>query len=97
MCEECNIKFIGPSSETINIMGNKSVAREIMKNAGVPVIPGSDGLIENIEEAKIEAKRIGYPIMIKASLGGGGKGIRIVANEDELRKCIFYCKSRSKK
>ena len=96
MCEECNIKFIGPSSETINIMGNKSVAREIMKNAGVPVIPGSDGLIENIEEAKIEAKRIGYPIMIKASLGGGGKGIRIVANEDELENAFFTARTEAK-
>ena len=96
MCEECNIKFIGPSSETINIMGNKSVARAIMKNAGVPVIPGSDGLIENIEEAKIEAKRIGYPIMIKASLGGGGKGIRIVANEDELENAFFTARTEAK-
>ena len=96
MCDECNIKFIGPSSETINIMGNKSVAREIMKNANVPVIPGSDGLIENIEEAKIEAKRIGYPIMIKASLGGGGKGIRIVANEDELENAFFTARTEAK-
>ena len=96
MCEECNIKFIGPSSKTINIMGNKSVAREIMKNANVPVIPGSDGLIENIEEAKIEAKRIGYPIMIKASLGGGGKGIRIVANEDELENAFFTARTEAK-
>ena len=96
MCEECNIKFIGPSSESINIMGYNSVAREIMKNAGVPVIPGSDGLIENIEEAKIEAKRIGYPIMIKASLGGGGKGIRIVANEDELENAFFTARTEAK-
>ena len=77
-------------------MGNKSVAREIMKNANVPVIPGSDGLIENIEEAKIEAKRIGYPIMIKASLGGGGKGIRIVANEDELENAFFTARTEAK-
>ena len=67
-----------------------------MKNAGVPVIPGSDGLIENIEEAKIEAKRIGYPIMIKASLGGGGKGIRIVANEDELENAFFTARTEAK-
>ena len=75
ICEECNIKFIGPSSETISIMGNKSVAREIMKNANVPVIPGSEGIIETIDDARIEAKKIGYPKLIKASLGGGGKGI----------------------
>lgn len=96
MCEECNIKFIGPSSETINIMGNKSMAREIMKKANVPVIPGSDGLINNIEEAKIEAKKIGYPIMIKASSGGGGKGIRIVPNESELENAYFTAKTEAK-
>ena len=96
MCEECNIKFIGPSSETISIMGNKSMAREIMKKANVPVIPGSDGLINNIEEAKIEAKKIGYPIMIKASSGGGGKGIRIVPNESELENAYFTAKTEAK-
>lgn len=96
MCEECNIKFIGPNSETINIMGNKSMAREIMKKANVPVIPGSNGLINNIEEAKIEAKKIGYPIMIKASSGGGGKGIRIVPNESELENAYFTAKTEAK-
>lgn len=96
MCEECNIKFIGPSSETISIMGNKSMAREIMKKANVPVIPGSDGLINNIEEAKIESKKIGYPIMIKASSGGGGKGIRIVPNESELENAYFTAKTEAK-
>ena len=96
MCEECNIKFIGPSSETISIMGNKSMAREIMKKANVPVIPGSDGLINKIEEAKIEAKKIGYPIMIKASSGGGGKGIRIVPNESELENAYFTAKTEAK-
>ena len=96
ICEECNIKFIGPSSETISIMGNKSVAREIMKNANVPVIPGSEGIIETIDDARIEAKKIGYPIMIKASLGGGGKGIRIVSNENELENAFFTAKSEAK-
>ena len=96
ICEECNIKFIGPSSETISIMGDKSVAREIMKNANVPVIPGSEGIIETIDDARIEAKKIGYPIMIKASLGGGGKGIRIVSNENELENAFFTAKSEAK-
>ncbi|MDU3724279.1 MAG: biotin carboxylase N-terminal domain-containing protein, partial [Clostridium celatum] len=96
MCEECNIKFIGPSSETISIMGNKSKAREIMKNASVPVIPGSDGTIKNLDEAILEAKRIGYPIMIKAALGGGGKGIRIVKSEDELENAFLTAKSEAK-
>ena len=96
MCEECNIKFIGPSSETINIMGDKSIAREIMKKSGVPVIPGSNGIIVNIEDAKIESNKIGYPVMIKASLGGGGKGIRIVRNENELENAFFTAKSEAR-
>ena len=96
ICEECNIKFIGPSSEVINIMGNKSKAREMMKKAGVPIVPGSEGLIRSFKEAKIEAKRIGYPVMIKASAGGGGKGIRIVKSEDELENSFLTAKSEAK-
>ncbi|MEG1870408.1 MAG: acetyl-CoA carboxylase biotin carboxylase subunit [Peptostreptococcaceae bacterium] len=96
ICEECNIKFIGPSSEVINLMGNKSKAREMMKKAGVPIVPGSDGLINSFEEAEVEAKRIGYPVMIKASAGGGGKGIRIVHREDELENSFFTAKSEAK-
>ena len=96
MCEECNIKFIGPSKEIINIMGNKSMAREIMKNANIPIIPGSEGLIRNLEEAKSEAKKIGYPVMITASLGGGGKGIRVVLNENELENSYFTAKAEAK-
>ncbi|SCJ47479.1 Biotin carboxylase [uncultured Clostridium sp.] len=95
ICEECNIKFIGPSSDVINIMGNKSKAREMMKKAGVPIVPGSEGLIKSFEEAKIEAKRIGYPVMIKASAGGGGKGIRIVKEEGELENSFFTAKSEA--
>lgn len=96
ICEECNIKFIGPSSNTISVMGHKSKAREIMKNADVPVIPGSNGVVKSIEEAYIEAKEIGYPVMIKAALGGGGKGIRIVHKEDELENAYFTAKSEAK-
>lgn len=96
ICEECNIKFIGPSSKTISIMGDKARAREIMKNADVPVIPGSNGIVKSIEEASIEAKEIGYPVMIKAALGGGGKGIRIVHKEDELENAYFTAKSEAK-
>ena len=95
ICEECNIKFIGPSSEVINLMGNKSKAREIMSKAGVPIVPGSDGLVKSFKEAKIEAKRIGYPVMLKASAGGGGKGIRIVHKEDELENSFFTAKSEA--
>ena len=92
MCEACNIKFIGPRSETIDLLGNKSMAREVMTRAKVPVIPGSKGIIETFEKAKSEAKRIGYPIMIKASSGGGGKGIRLVRKEDELENAFYTAK-----
>lgn len=95
ICEECNIKFIGPSSKTISIMGDKSRAREIMKKANVPVIPGSDGIVKNIEDAYIEAEKIGYPVMVKAALGGGGKGIRIVHSKGELENAFFTAKSEA--
>lgn len=94
-CEESNIKFIGPKSETIELMGNKSNSKELMKNAGVPVIPGSNGKIENIEQAIIEAKKIGYPIILKASAGGGGKGIRIVREEKSLENSYNIVKQEA--
>lgn len=84
MCEECQITFIGPKSKTIEEMGNKVNARKIMLDAKVPVIPGSDGALDSIEEATKIAKKIGYPLMLKAAAGGGGKGIRKVLNADEL-------------
>ena len=88
MCDEIGIKFIGPNYKMIELMGNKSKAKETMKNAGVPVVPGSDGLVDNVLEAIKVALKIGYPVIIKASSGGGGKGIRIAYNEKELVK--FY-------
>ena len=84
MCDEIGIKFIGPNYKMIELMGNKSKAKETMKNAGVPVVPGSDGLVDNVLEAIKVALRIGYPVILKASSGGGGKGIRIAHNEKEL-------------
>ena len=96
ICEECNIKFIGPSSETIRMMGNKSRAREIMKLAGVPVVPGSEGIIETVDEAIKESKIIGYPLMIKASSGGGGKGIRIVHKDGDLENAFYTAKTEAK-
>ncbi|MBQ6820620.1 MAG: acetyl-CoA carboxylase biotin carboxylase subunit [Clostridium sp.] len=96
MCEECNIKFIGPSSETIAIMGNKSKAREIMKEAGVPIIPGSNGIIDNLDNAYKEAEIIGYPVIIKAALGGGGKGIRIVYEKSDLENAYYTAKTEAK-
>ena len=88
MCDEIGIKFIGPTYKMIELMGNKSKAKETMKKAGVPVVPGSDGLVDNVIEAIKVALRIGYPVILKASSGGGGKGIRIAYNEKELVK--FY-------
>ena len=96
ICEECNIKFIGPNSKTIGIMGDKSRAREIMKKADVPIIPGSNGIVESLEHAYSEAEEIGYPVMIKAALGGGGKGIRIVHCKDEIENAYFTAKTEAK-
>lgn len=84
ICESCNITFIGPSPEAISKMGDKAVAKQTMKDANVPVIPGSDGLIEDIDEAIMVARDIGYPVIIKATAGGGGKGIRIAEDEASL-------------
>ena len=95
MCEECNIKFIGPNSDTISLMGDKSQARKIMKKANVPVIPGYEGKIDSYEEAYKIAKDIGTPIMIKASSGGGGKGIRVVKDLDEFKHNYEAAKSEA--
>ncbi len=95
ICEESNIKFIGPSYEVIKLMGNKSNAKEIMEKAGVPVVPGSKGSIKSINDAKKTAKEIGYPIMLKAAAGGGGKGIRIVNDESELENSYNVVKQEA--
>jgi acetyl-CoA carboxylase biotin carboxylase subunit len=84
VCRECNIEFIGPSPEVIRMMGDKAEAKRTMKAAGVPVTPGSEGLIEDEETAVGEAERIGYPVLIKATAGGGGRGMRIARNHDDL-------------
>ena len=95
ICEESNIKFIGPSYDVIKLMGNKSNAKEMMEKAGVPVVPGSKGSVRSINEARKIAKEIGYPVMIKAAAGGGGKGIRIVNNEDEMENCYNIVKQEA--
>lgn len=84
ICAEHDIKFIGASGEQIDKMGDKATAKETMKKAGVPVIPGSDGLLESVGDAKKTAKKMGYPVMIKATAGGGGKGMRAVWKEEEM-------------
>lgn len=88
LCCECNVTFIGPSPEAITKMGIKDIARETMREAGVPIVPGSRGVIESIDEARAIAAEIGYPVIIKATAGGGGKGIRVARNEEELIKGI---------
>ena len=85
-CEENNLIFIGPSADIISSMGDKQSARQLMIECGVPVVPGSDGLVATAEEAAHIAERIGYPVLIKASAGGGGKGMRVARNEQEFAK-----------
>lgn len=97
ICESCNITFIGPSADAINRMGDKAVAKQTMKDAGVPVIPGSDGLIEDLNEAVMLARDIGYPVIIKATAGGGGKGIRIAEDEEALIKQITTAQQEAQK
>lgn len=88
LCKRCNVVFIGPDASSIELMGDKARARETMQKAGVPVVPGSDGLIESLEEARKVADAIGYPVMVKATAGGGGRGIREVQTPDELEDAI---------
>ncbi len=96
LCEEIGLKFIGPSSDIIELLGNKSKAKETMKKAGVPVVPGSEGILKSKEEALKLAEEIKYPIMLKASAGGGGKGIRIVNSKNELEKAYDLVKQEAK-
>lgn len=96
MCEKCNIKIIGPSSDVISRMGNKSEARNTMVNAGVPVIPGTDHIIYDMEEGRKFADEAGYPVIIKAALGGGGKGMRIAWNSGEFPEKFETAQMESK-
>lgn len=96
LVEELGLKFIGPKGSVIDNMGNKSKAREMMIAAGVPVVPGSDGLIEDVEEGKKLAAEIGYPVLVKASAGGGGRGMRIIQNDDEFEDLFQTAKLEAK-
>ncbi|MBD0407860.1 acetyl-CoA carboxylase biotin carboxylase subunit [Bacillus siamensis] len=88
LCEELNVTFVGPSADAISKMGTKDIARDTMQQAGVPIVPGSKGIIKNTEEAVSLAGEIGYPVIIKATAGGGGKGIRVARTEEEMIKGI---------
>ncbi len=92
ICESCEIKFIGPPSEIIRMAGDKALAKKKIKHAGVPVIPGSEGAVESLEQALQIASQIGYPVLVKASAGGGGKGMRMAQDENELKKSLEMAK-----
>ena len=96
MCEESNIKFIGPSYKIIELMGNKSNSKQLMKKAGVPVVPGSNGAIKSLRDAISFSNKIGYPVLLKASAGGGGKGIRKVESALELENAYNLVKQEAK-
>ncbi|HEY9792190.1 MAG TPA: acetyl-CoA carboxylase biotin carboxylase subunit [Candidatus Obscuribacterales bacterium] len=95
ICQDHRIKFIGPSVYAINSMGDKASARETMKKAGVPCVPGTDGLIEDEREAMAIAKKIGYPVLIKATAGGGGKGMRVAADPESLGRSLSGARSEA--
>ncbi|MCL1793034.1 MAG: acetyl-CoA carboxylase biotin carboxylase subunit [Oscillospiraceae bacterium] len=96
LCAENDIKFIGPDAKSIAQMGNKAEAKKMMAKAGVPVIPGSEGAIGGLPEAEAICDKIGYPVMIKASGGGGGRGIRLVSGKPELKNAYNMCKAEAK-
>lgn len=95
ICEECKITFIGPNGQMIRQMGAKAMAKELMQKAGVPTIPGSDGLVGSIEQAQEAANRLGYPILIKASAGGGGRGMRIAPGPEQLETAFNMARSEA--
>ena len=95
ICQHHNIKFIGPSVEVMALMSDKSKAKQVMKEAGVPVIPGSDGAIKSADEAKKLAKEMGFPIILKAAAGGGGRGMRVVENESYIENAFLAAESEA--
>ena len=97
VCESCNIRFIGPSSRAMNALEDKAVSRNLAKKAGVPTPPGSDGLVVNEQEALSVAKKIGYPVMIKAIAGGGGRGMRVAHNDISLVKGYHTARMEAEK
>jgi acetyl-CoA carboxylase biotin carboxylase subunit len=96
VCEESNIKLIGPSSHVIELMGNKAMARNTMIEAGIPVVPGTEGIITSAEEAVQKASEIGFPLIIKAANGGGGKGMRVAYNQEEVHSMFVLAQKEAK-
>ena len=97
ICRGCGITFIGPSPEAIRLMGDKAQARQRARQAGAPVLEGSPGPLRDLDEARAEADRIGYPVMLKAAAGGGGRGMRVVRERDELARAYATCQSEALK
>src|SRR6266403_5914532 len=97
VCESCNIKFIGPSSRAMQAMGDKNAARFFARKAGVPITPGSDGIVETEDDAIKIAKKLGYPVMIKAAAGGGGRGMRAAHNEPSLKSAFHSARHEAQK
>ncbi|MGN6616346.1 MAG: acetyl-CoA carboxylase biotin carboxylase subunit [Ilyomonas sp.] len=95
ICNDHGIKFIGPTADMISSMGDKITAKETMIKAGVPVVPGGEGLLESVEQAKLLAKEVGYPIILKATAGGGGKGMRVVWEESEMERAYSTAKAEA--
>ena len=95
ICDENGIEFLGPPPETIDAMGDKANAKNSMRKIGVPVIYGSDGIVESLEDAKIEAEKAGYPVMLKATAGGGGKGMRLVESEEHIENAFNTAQSEA--
>ena len=95
VCESCQVKFIGPPPDVIRLMGEKEKARQAMKQANVPILPGSDGVIANADEAREWARQIGYPVIVKASAGGGGRGMRVIRSEGELEQLFNSAQSEA--
>ncbi len=95
VCETSGLKFIGPTPQVIRLMGLKQMARAAMEEAGVPILPGSKGILHNAEEAAELARHIGYPVMLKASAGGGGRGMRVVRSEDDLQSLLAQAQAEA--
>lgn len=96
ICAACNITFIGPDPDAIVSMGDKSTAKDTMKTAGVPTVPGTEGLIEDVADAVKTANEIGYPVMVKATAGGGGRGMRVAVDDEDLEKAIRQAQNEAK-
>ncbi|MFB3115127.1 MAG: biotin carboxylase N-terminal domain-containing protein, partial [Nitrospirales bacterium] len=96
VCELIGITFIGPTSEHISLLGDKAKARETMVKHGIPVMPGSDGEVHNLDEARRVGKKVGYPLIVKALAGGGGRGMRVISREEDLDKAILAAQLESR-